>query len=331
MEQPISRRSMLLRVFCFIAILGVLLSGLSYFLTPKTIVRDNFWSEKNARGFLAEPDHSLDIIGLGHSSLYAGFSPLELWNAYGYTSYAASQPHQSVQQSYELLKEAFAHQTPKLVILETDMFIDGIWDLKEADTLVDHTLQNLFPVLKYHNRWKSLDWGQLAQPPEYDRYSPDKGYRPSSRVGRYRPKSIKDKKTAPIPLITTMYLNKILSLCEQNQAQVLMVQMPINSWTEADHKAVADIASARDIPFIDFKQNSDLIKVDWHKDFRDSGRHLNDRGAKKTTLYLGEFIKEHYALTDHRKDKRFAQWDQDYQAFLKGKKAEKSKAFSASA
>lgn len=322
---------MLLRVFCFIAILAVLLSGLSYFLTPRTIVRDNFWSEKNARGFLAEPDHSLDILGLGHSSLYAGFSPLELWNAYGYTSYAASQPHQSVQQSYELLKEALEHQTPKLVILETDMFIDGIWDLKEADTLVDRTLQNLFPILKYHNQWKSLDWNQLTQEPEYDRYSPDKGYRPSSRVGRFQQKLINHKKTTPVPLFTTLYLNKILSLCEQNEAQVLMVQMPISSWTAANHKAVAEIATARNIPFIDFKQDSDLINVDWHKDFRDSGRHLNDTGSKKATLYLGQFIKEHYALTDHRKDKRFSRWDQDYQAFLKEKKSGKPKAFSASA
>lgn len=325
MDDSISRRSMLLRVICFLAIFGILLSAASYLLTPRTIVRDNFWSEKNARGFLAEPDNTLDILAFGHSSLYAGFAPPELWNAYGFTSYAASQPYQSLQQTYDLLKEALEYQKPRLVILETDAFIDSVWDIKEVDNMVHGSVEKLFPAVKYHNRWKRLNWGRLTQSPDFDRFSAAKGYRPSSHVGKVSKKAPPKSEAVGIPLTTTFYLNKILSLCKENRIQVLLVQMPITSWTDAYHDAVADLADKHGIGFIDFKTDSSLIQLDWGQDFRDSGRHMNDRGSKKATLYLGQYIKEHYALADHRGDKRFAHWDQDYKTYLTEKKSGKSK------
>ena len=39
------------------------------------------------RGYVAEKDHTIEIVALGNSDLYSGFIPMELYQQYGYTAF----------------------------------------------------------------------------------------------------------------------------------------------------------------------------------------------------------------------------------------------------
>jgi hypothetical protein len=52
---------------------------------------------------------------------------------------------------------------------------------------------------------------------------------------------------------------------------------------------------------------------DWMTDSRDGGNHLNYSGAKKISVWLGNYLVKDYQLEDHRKDSRYQRW----QRFIK--------------
>ena len=67
------------------------------------------------------------------------------------------------------------------------------------------------------------------------------------------------------------------------------------------------------------------IGIDWTRDTRDKGNHLNYSGAKKTTAELGKYLAENYTLPDRRNDEKIsALWNADLENF-KEKLAEQMK------
>ena len=81
-----------------------------------------------------------------------------------------------------------------------------------------------------------------------------------------------------IDAIALQSLNQFVEICRNADIQVLFVEMPsANSWNMARHQAVADYASDRNIPFIDFNMKDMMTKTgfDWLTDSRDGGNHLN--------------------------------------------------------
>ena len=59
------------------------------------------------------------------------------------------------------------------------------------------------------------------------------------------------------------------------------------------------------------------LKINWKKDTKDKGNHLNYRGAKKVTKYLGNYLKKTGLLEDHRKDSKYESWDRAYDIYIK--------------
>lgn len=72
-----------------------------------------------------------------------------------------------------------------------------------------------------------------------------------------------------------------------------------NGWNYQKHNALQEIADKNGINFVDL--NLELKKqINWKKDSVDGGDHLNIKGAKKTSAYLGEYLKKEYGLPDRR-------------------------------
>ena len=59
------------------------------------------------------------------------------------------------------------------------------------------------------------------------------------------------------------------------------------------------------------------IGFSWKTDSRDGGNHLNCYGAKKVSLYVGQYIKDHVQLEDKRQNPAYADWNDDYTAYIK--------------
>ena len=308
-----------LRAVCFLLILSLILSGLSFLLQPKGNRRSDWIQNPNARGFYGEPHNSLDILVIGNSDVYSGYSPMELWNAYGYTSYACSEGSQTLAEAVNILREALTNQHPKLVILETDSIF---YNRKIATRLDDTTadfLEGKLPVFRYHNLWKINSPSKMLQTPEYTVRRTTKGQKLSNRAKGYSGKDYwkKTSRDRWIPLSAQLFLDQFVDICRENDIDLLLMEIPsASSWTETKHNLVKAYADQNNIPFLDLDQKQDEFDFDWTTDSRDGGNHLNSQGAKKLTLYLGQYLSRHYDLADKRDNDAYALWNEDYQRYL---------------
>lgn len=308
-----------LRAVSFLLILALILVSLSSLLQPKGNYRSDWIQNPNARGFYSEPSNSLDILVVGNSDVYSGYSPLELWNAYGYTSYACAEGAQTLAESVNILREALTNQHPKLVILETD----GIFYNRKTATRLDDTtadfIEGKLPVFRYHNLWKINSPSKMLQAPEYKAHRTTKGQKLDNNIKSYSGKDYwkKPARDQQIPLSSRPFLNQFVRICRENDINLLLMEIPsASSWNETKHNLVKEYADQHNIPFLDLDRHQAEFDFDWRTDSRDGGNHLNSQGAKKLTLYLGQYLSQHYDLADKRDNAAYDRWNQDYQRYL---------------
>ena len=97
--------SCVVKSIVFILILALLLLG-------KDNTKESGIINPNATGFYSEPQNSIDVVVVGNSDAYSGFSPMELWNSFGYTSYVSAEGLQVPAGSLAMLKRILTCQTP---------------------------------------------------------------------------------------------------------------------------------------------------------------------------------------------------------------------------
>lgn len=308
----------LIRTIGFMCVIVVLIVASSYMLAPKDNTAEGGIVNPNANGFFSEPKDTVDIAVIGNSDAYSGFSPLELWNGYGYTSYVSAEGHQTVAQSYSQLKKMMKCHSLKLVILETDGFFTKSKLVENAAKVINASAGSAFSVFQYHDRWKRVKPRELFKAPDYTAHCTAKGQWLSNDVKGYNGGEymVKTEKREEIPLSTKAPLDMFVKTCRDNGIELLLLELPSqSSWSYKRHNAVKDYADKNGVPFLDLNIDRDSFGFDWKTDTRDGGNHLNNRGARKTTLFIGKYINENYSLTDHRKDEAFKEWDRDYREY----------------
>ena len=297
-----------LRCVVFLAVLALLLTGVSQLVRPKNNTRSDGIHDPAANGILGEPDNTIDLLILGDSESYSAFIPMQLWQQYGYTAYCCGTSRQTLYYSEAFLHKAFQKQSPKLVILETDViFIDfsyGSMLLQEAG--------DLFPVFSYHDRWKTLKSSDWSLNVNYTYIDNAKGYQlrcnatPADASNYMTPSDA----YAPIPKRNRAYVERIKAFCDENGAQLLLVSSPSTvNWNMARHNSTQALADKLQIPFIDFNTMSDQVPINWSTDTRDQGDHLNYFGAKKVTAALGDYLSDNSLLPSHKDDPEYSDWD----------------------
>lgn len=159
-------------------IIGILIcQGLQIILVPKRFPYTKSYDFGKLPGYYNEERDSLDVIMCGASHVSRGILPMELYELYGIKSYNLATSGQTLELSYYLLCEALKTQTPRLFILDVsalynEQVIDAQWtmlldDMKfgknkiEAARCYRSTATGVrgtvFPLLRYHTRWKQLD------------------------------------------------------------------------------------------------------------------------------------------------------------------------------
>lgn len=275
--------------------------------------------------FQYEKENSLQILGVGNSNLYSAFDIPDLWHDFGYTASMAAVGFQSPSVSYQLLKEAYKTQKPKIVVIETDILYDekpikthGVtpettpFDYFKTE-FIDDKVQSVFPILKFHDMWKKpID-------NKYNIDTPDShGFKYDSCCGKYTvcDYMTKTDKTEDVSEINIYYLEKILSLCKENGSEPLLVSVPsLTSWDYARHNSMTALANKENVKYIDFNALTTQLNLNLKKAFRDNGTHMNYYGAKKVTHYLGDYVKSNFKLDDLRGNKDYAYWNESYDNF----------------
>ena len=172
----------------------------------------------------------------------------------------------------------------------------------------------VFPVLEYHNRWKSLKPIDLAAEPKTTWTDPNKGFRPRDSVA---PSPVRNHmkptdKAADIPRLNQFYLDRIIALCQEHDIPVLLLSTPsTKNWNRQRHNAVVNYlegnAEYTNVTYLDLNLE-ERLDIDWTRDTCDGGDHLNERGAKKVTAFLGAWLAKQYNLADHRGSSDYRAW-----------------------
>ncbi len=308
-----TKTKILVRISLFSMILLLLIVILSFLFMPKNNLKDFGMDQVSANGILGEKKNTIDVLILGDSETYTSFSPLQMYEAHGFTSYICGTSGQRLYDSYDFLEKTLENQKPKVVILETNAIFRD-YDLK---TTVLAKWKNLIPLLKYHNRWKNLTIHDFSSKITYTYTDPNKGFRIKKGIMPVKNHDYMKKmdKSKTIPKLNIHYLDKMKDLCDElGITFILISSKSIKNWNDAKHQSVSNYANQKEIAFYDLNLISE-IEIDWQTDTVDKGDHLNLDGAKKVSKYVGDLLKETYDLPDHREDKNYSSWERDLEKY----------------
>lgn len=316
MEKVKSKKEKIISIIGFIILLAVLTVILSLFFKPNNPM--DYADKRMASGYRVydEPQNTLDVLFLGHSAVFAGVSPMEIYSKYGFTSFDCSFALQMPWDSANFLKEILKKQSPKVVVMDVDSVF---YDINREDIRKYYNeaiKQNKFPLLNNHVAWK--DW--FPQPIKRGR-DYNKGFA-VDYVGKkpYTGKWTFNQTDQRYPTTQEFIqgLDEVVRICKEQDIQLHLVEIPNKTrWTYSKYNTICDYAKKHGVPFTDFTQEEKSIGLDWTNDTKDQGDHLNRYGAIKMSNYLGKMLIEKYDLPDRRNDEQYAFWKEDFEQYKK--------------
>lgn len=321
----------------------MLVIGLAYI----SVVFENKSPDAVSKEFGKNTGKNYDVIFLGPSTMKNDIYPLELYTDYGIVAYNLACGSQSIVESYYLAKSAIEKYRPSLIVLDVFMIpyegayltegqlhfvtdaMSGAdkWEIIKELVPKESREQYLFELSIYHERWKELS-AEDFMGPEDIAYGA-KLNTTSKPIKEYTVTTEKKE----IPECNNEYLAKIVTLCKQEQVELLLVNLPIDF--EARHgvlgdmkkvqmlyNSLEDFAEENQIAYWNYMTCPESIELDLEKDY-DGGFHLNIFGAEKLTKYMGKYILDNYDVPDRRMDKNYDFIRDDYILYEKYKEEQK--------
>lgn len=294
----------------------VILYGLSFLFVPKNNTQAAGMEEVIANGIQGEPPNSIDVVVVGDSESYSSISPLLIWKNTGYTSYVCGSGKQYLSYSKTLLERSFQTQSPKLVILETLCIYRQI----PSKTVVMDEVSRYLPILRYHDRWKTVTNLSLGSSSNSSYTTPYKGYRYNAKVSPADTSSYMTEanNAAQIPLLNRLLVEQIQQMCEDHGAKLLLLSTPSTvNWNYQKHNGIQALADELGLEYIDLNTMPQQVPIDWSTDTYDRGDHLNHSGCIKVTEFLSKYLEGTKLFSDRRADSQYTSWNtllRDYEA-----------------
>lgn len=277
-----------------------------------------------------EQEEDFNVLFFGSSHVKYSVFPMELWGHYGIVSYNMGIEGQTLPATYWQMKNVLDYTSPELIVIDcyflskTSKLYDRMhptWDglplsqskieaicdiLNEEET--DATPMEFFwDYILYHNRWDELQEADFNE--EHVSTAKGCGYLTEIETGHEVTKISRENKLEE-NTIAIEYLEKMIQDCLDSGIDVLLTYLPFPAGEDFQKEAnrVYDIAEKYDVNYINFL---DLDLVNDKTDYADYG-HLNLSGGRKVTEYLGQYIAEHYDITDQRTNETYCEWHADY-------------------
>ena len=324
-------------VLIFLLLAGIAVAVVGQALVPKA----GAWALM--QDFYALPENSLDVLFLGASHTYYAYNPTQMWRDMGFTGYVLAQPSQPLWITYYYLLEALQTQSPKAVVLDTffacytDDSVLPTYTRMSIDCMKlstrklgaalssgndDSLLSYVFPFFRYLDRLGELT-RQDFTPDLSTHFDPTwRGYYVTRQVyeGEIYENPVSTEST-PLTPKNRAYLNKIISLCEKEGIELVLVCTPymyryragveFRQWSSVPEQVYNTLAElAQEHKHVTFLSCDTLMQgadLSWPEDLMDEG-HLNFFGATKLSAYLGQWLQQTYSLPDRRQSEGFEQW-----------------------
>jgi len=255
---------------------------------------------------MKEEKNSIDLLVLGDSESYSSISPLQLWRNAGITAFVGGQASQKMTEALSLLKTALNTQKPKIVFLETNELFRSSSSPDLISEEILQAAQNIFPIFRYHNVWKSQVMDTSQAPSNWKGYRLHSESQPVNSIASYM---VADSSVKTVTQENKNLLLEMKKICEQNQCQLVLYSSPSPvNYNMGKHNGIAKAAEEMQLPYFDLNLKANEIGMDWQKDSYDSGDHLNIYGAEKVTKYMQEYLQK-YGLKDHRSASSFLSWN----------------------
>ncbi len=285
---------------------------------------------RRVHDFFLEEKDSLDVVFLGSSDVYAGYSPVLAYEEYGFTSYPYVLSGNYIGLLPYQIQDSLDTQSPKLFVIEITEamnpkpgsydhrlreYIAGIPSLSRRHALIqelgepDQRLSYYFPFSLYHGNadWKTL-WenGQRNVLVRSRGYSLLKGALSYTGDGDERDFSVinttADHSTSEILSHTRENFTALLELCKaEDYNNILFVTFPHrtpdeNIYFRHQHgNAVGELIRSYGYDYINLDAYLDDIGLQPETDFLDD-EHLNLYGQYKTTRYLCNILAQDYGI-----------------------------------
>lgn len=296
-------------------------------------------------------EDTIDAVFIGTSGVDRYFINSKAYEEYGMTVYPLSTEGEPPWLVLNMVKEAYEHQNPELIIIDARPFIasnfakntnltdvrcrrvidmldffslnrlDAIRRTIEVMSTLDesvhwYTPSYYFSFIRYHNKWSDDDFS-------FDDMTTERaGY-----MGFYvaKSKSVKQTKikeseytteTAPLNEISEKYLLELCEYFRENNINALFVDTPTYTGLEESKRrnTFTQIVEKEGFKFINYNtpELDEELGLDRTTDFYNSA-HVNYYGAEKFTEHFAEYLDENYSFEDHREDERCAaDWDGIY-------------------
>lgn len=290
-------------------------------------------NRERVRGFYLEDKDSLDVVLIGASDVYAGFSSLYAYKNYGFTSYPVATQSNVVLSYKTQIKEAIKQQHPKLIVVE----INGALYGKESDLTKEANFRNYadnipmsynkyelisenkdsnqleyyLPIVKYHSVWndfpKGLAWSYTLLRDDIRGYNYLKGSK--SRSVQFKPKEktyndtlLNDDGKDDFSPNSEKCFRELLEFCKSEDINVVFTRFPhiVNKSTYARfHRSntAGDIISEYGFKYYNFEREFEKTGLDINKDFYNYD-HLNVYGQQKFTDYFCKILTGELGITE---------------------------------
>jgi hypothetical protein len=191
------------------------------------------------------------------------------------------------------------------------------WEMVEdffGDLSFSEKMTYYLPFLQYHSRWTELT------DTDFHTYPYLRGSSLGFTIFEMSDPGVPEQ-ASEIPEIDCEYLERMKALCDENGIQLVVYAAPYGydpdseSYQQYARKQGVNVAlesylEEQDIPFL-FYQKMEDVTFDYAADFRNS-THLNTNGGFRLSGHLGKWLQETYGIADHRGDKAYSSFDEDY-------------------
>jgi hypothetical protein len=319
-----------------------------YMLRPMKIVR------RDMIGLYAEKKNSLDMIYIGASGSYRGWSPLQAWNERGFTSYTYAIPGLTAPAIKHLLIEAQKTQNPQVYVIDISPLMqmsnikkygrDHLYRLTNSLNYSPNRTKLINSVHKYsipeltETDLNELEYDILVNKEnkitkDMERYadnivrSPNKGFKlvtvPPKTVG-WQDSVMGITDTIDINEDTYKVMDDLFKYIEDENLKVLFTYLPrlITSDTKPIYNTIEEYIRQNGYEYYDVMDDLDKLNLDFTADFYNN-MHTNYNGGKKYTKYFAQYIQKKYKLPDRRNDSDYEDWQKSGENYkIRAKKIE---------
>ena len=337
----------LMRAVCFLLIVVLLVS----------VIQGIFQAKWNGEGYHAARLKELsketpDVVFVGSSVCTWGINPLVIYHETGIVTCNFGVTGGSASTTKFLVEEALKTFEPKILAVEPtvmmalsttefhsrvgfDPFGFSFEKLEAVKEMIDLNekyglnaeyeplVSYAIPLLRYHSRWKELKDEDFSLP-EYYRVLSERmhGYvfhysgEKTADYSQYNDPVYYDP--AQLDEAKRIFAEEV-EMCRKKGVEMVLIKALL-PWRQGQHDIIASWAEEYGVPFFDSNDVREEIGVDPEHDFLD-GVHLNDQGATKVSRAIGAYLRDNFALDDHRGEASYEDWEDDWTFYQQDKAA----------